>query len=219
MLQAHDWTSFRNSPTAGASRFPGRVFGPASADAGDVETGGGSDQPGPTPCALIREEGQANSAPIFRKPETPHWCRNPAVWCAQNPDQIPIGYVPPRQCCPATAQQSVGRRRRLRPASSSRFGTKTKIFGPCNILPAPLSSSCTQTRTTSPGRRKLLRDFREGKEGLALLRWPCIRSLTLISFDMRNYRLLLDKTVYDCDPSSQVVRRGGKKVTWYFWDN
>ena len=74
-------------------------------------------------------------------------------------------------------------------------------------------SRLAQTKEQRARRRKLLR---EGKR--APLQWPCIGSLTLISFDMRNYRLLFDRTVYDCDPLPSQVMREVKKFTRARWE-
>ncbi|KAK0701711.1 hypothetical protein B0T26DRAFT_877020 [Lasiosphaeria miniovina] len=77
-------------------------------------------------------------------------------------------------------------------------------------------SKSAQTKEQRTSRRKLLRDIkealnlREGREGSIAM--ALHRILTLISFDMRNYRLLFDKTVFDCDPLVKLSDDEVKKL-------
>lgn len=74
----------------------------------------------------------------------------------------------------------------------------------------------SQTKEEKARRRKLLRNIkdalniREGREGSIAM--ALHRILTLISFDMRNYRLLFDKTVYDRDPLVKLSDDEVKKL-------
>jgi len=77
-------------------------------------------------------------------------------------------------------------------------------------------STSAQTKAQRIRRRRLLREIkdalniREGREGPIAM--ALHRVLTLISFDMRNYRLLFDKKVYDSDPLVRLSDEEVKKL-------